>query len=270
MFALVTLLGGLDVSKLLVPHLENSKLIIHKKSHSSNGYDYLLYGHRKFDHYNFLTVREGVLSICPSLNNRTQSLEDHSGFLLDTYLISKRTSSVDDDGWISNITRYQSCILHDTVLGRMWLIGDSISASPLWYGIESDHYNDESHLEKKFIATTDLIAALRLDFKQLTPLGPGQVVLIDEATMEIIYISTRNQNHHSHKETKHHIKYSHRIDSLPYIETYAMKLFSAALNSLHQSIGYNASKNEASRVVTEVDETSPSSSLLQCASNALG
>ena len=132
-----------------------------------------------------------------------------------------------------------SCILHDTSRQKLWLMSDYVGSMPLWYSIHAPHYDymerkgsDESHSKDdkgKFIVTTDFISAVRLGFRQITPLGPGQVVLISSSSLEIISVYQRNaRNNQADKTTNHN---RNNVYTNP--DYYATNLLSASLRSLH-------------------------------------
>lgn len=161
--------------------------------------------HNVYDAHNsdFIVHSGGVLSICVSATN----------------IFVNQNASVHSP---SN----EACVLYDISSQQVELFADIAAVTPVWYSVTSCHY----------IVTTDLLAAVAMGFRYITPLGPGMHIAIDGISREIVHMNHWQDHHRS--EGDYDVK----------------DLFYAAERSL--------SSHDIS--TTELDVTDASSLLMEC------
>ena len=163
-------------------------------------------------------------------------------------------------------TNQHSCTLFDNRHMAVLLVSDKVGAVPLWYALSSDYA----------VATTDLIGAQRLGFNMsLTPLGPGQSILLDLARDQVDFVqwSPRELLHKPPREAG-------RESLKMHLQVHAKQLFDAAKRALMSSVralegGAVSSSSSAPAPsvpvypLLEVDPTEAASLILDCAGSAL-
>jgi hypothetical protein len=279
MFTLLTTL--LSFSNVFLSHLKNSNLKL-IRTEVYDVFAHVTYGIDNTDDNTFsnnedvitLKMRDGISCMCTyypgqqlvdtNINNHTfiKDIEGTIDYLITSYIENDRPNEY----WDIN-PQFYSCTLMDGFNKNVWLISDTVGSSPLWYALPTanhpvGHPNDSSFCS--FIITSDLIAAKRLGFNHLTPLGSGQLISIDITSNEIISFNnwkSKLNNLYNNKE----------IEFVNDLKFYTYKIFSTALNLISKvNISNNSnSNNKDSLIVLELDNTDISSIFTYCAIDSL-
>lgn len=219
----------------------------------------LNWGSTSFKEHNFLAYSDGVLS--------------QHFFSTDHILIACTSSSDESEVNVAQTMAGQggchgrfsmdhaeySCILLNSIDNSLCLVTDSVGSMPLWYAFDDLTASPEESAQQ-YIVTTDLLAAARFGFKNISPLGPGQAMKIDLSSNEITSLTHWGARAATAHNADVLINY-HLVDSTLYSKT----LFSAAMHS----IDAHAGDSKETVYFTEVDALHPSSLLLDCISDAL-
>jgi len=228
---------------------------------SDENFDLAVLGRSSVPHASeiFLGVKQ-ISCVCTTRSSvearfadETNHFEDDIVYSYTQFIESNRSNSGTSDWFPEDLTD-ASCILFDSKRNYLWLISDLVGASPIWYSIHHSMYNPTTQTtdSNRIVATTDLILALRLGYKQPTPLAAGQIVAIDLDHMEIIRLQFRDARR--------------RIDKYANPEYYAYNLLSSSM----QVIDMYMNLSENSSILVENDRSEPSSVLLECTLNSLG
>ena len=230
-------------------------------------------------HYNATAVHKNITCNCIKSFGSSTGLSAESSAargLLEEYLQFTQRKEGDknkNEGYSafsphSTLNADASCTIYDFTRKEVWMISDWVGSTPIWYSIHHSQYTEqrESSLhtqaipqEPRLIVTTDLISAVKLGFKQPTPLGPAQVICINLYNFEIQHISRRNVF------TTREQKEKYKLTNPDY---YADRLVSASLQAL--SSPPVQLSNFSVPVSIEVDRTASISILLQCSLSSLG
>ena len=247
-----------------VSHLSHLGYVLHS-AELLNNFGYVQYGIASgFDKMDAVRVANGdrLTGMCASSlsNHSLSSTTSMMTSLFDTYI------SLDGNQplayWPTRPLAEASCVLVDESKQIMWLISDTLGSTPLWYSLDSMP-NTEVTTKNIFIVTSDFIGARRLGFKHLTPLGPGQLLAIDTANLDILGMSQWQSDVLRFTQVSKSF-----VRNLP--ETYSKRLFAKSLDvvyNTHKTLMKNTHRNN---IVIELDTTDSSSLMLECAVNALG
>lgn len=203
-------------------------------------------------------VNDSISCICsPSSSVRTRDVYQilqAENEIIRRYIdyTSNGNNEYSTTGWFPFFLTDVSCSLFDSKTNHLWLISDLVGASPIWYSIQHSLYNSTTKNAGKgqIIATTDLILAVLLGFKQPTPLGAGQIVVIDLEHLEVILTGFRDSRR--------------RVGKYENPEYYAYNLLASSMSSLESILEMNSS------ILMEIDRSEPASVLLECSLNCLG
>jgi len=162
-----------------------------------------------------------------------------------------------------------SCTLFDYRRMAVLLVSDKVGAAPLWYALATDYV----------VATTDLIGAQRLGFNMsLTPLGPGQSILLDLTRdhVEFVQWSPRERLHQPPREAdRQSIKMRLQVHTKQLFDA-AKRAFLGSVRALEgrartpsSSSSSSSSSSAPVHPLFEVDPTEAASLLLDCTGSAL-
>ena len=136
-----------------------------------------------------------------------------------------------------------SCVIFDETKSLMWLVGDHAGSTPLWFAFQSDGQHQD------IVITSDLFAAVNLDYSDLTAVGAGLALAFDIFSFELVAMNHWSQSHQD--ETFHE-------PELEMASSWSASILDSAKSAL--SI-YNSS----TLLLTELDLLDASSILLECA-----
>ncbi len=209
------------------------------------------YGSGTSDGDHGLVTADGVTCQCTSVPGQaTKRLNFKSQYLIDVYVQNGRLHNVspelslDGDGY--------TCILLDEEKHNIWLVGDPIGNSPIWYSFNQSSADNKE--QATFLVTTDYIMASKLGFIDLKVLQPNYMLSANLAT---------NQVHHYliklNRQQSHYIIQNIQNDLL---DMYSHQL----LASLMTVIDTDAESN----VFMEFDNSAPTAAFIDCAYESLG
>jgi hypothetical protein len=202
------------------------------------------------DLFNFDFVTYGSSPKKPDLAFSASSLtivcsnpSEEAQFILKSYYEDNLISAKEDPlSWTINKPNI-SCLLLDRPQKLLWLIGDHVGASPLWFSFRPNKGQQE------IIVTSDLFAAVSLGYTDLTAVGPGLSLAIDLQSYEISSINHWSQFHPGSASNE------------PQLENASE--WSAAILASAQKVVSDSVLSPL--LATELDLLDPSSILLECA-----
>lgn len=232
----------------LSSHLSVLKMEMYDSHLNNHGFDEMSYGYQYAEHGRpqHSTQSYDITCLC-SISDGSYSAK----VVYEALIIKDYNTNVGRQDWTPNHNGTFTCTIHDSIRNVLWLASDLAGSSPIWYSMDTVENG------RRIIATTDLVLAVALDFKQPTPLGPGQIIAIDLSTMDIIRIL------HSKNRLS-----SHQFTSMEYYATHLLGSAMATVYPLRQGAADDNDSNV--QIVIEIDPSQPSSRLLECATTALG
>jgi len=149
---------------------------------------------------------------------------------------------------------FASIVIYDHLENKLHLYSDIIGAHPIWFAWNRGTQRNNIDI----IVSNDYIGIRRSGFTEITALGAGQYACLDVKTNSVFSMASRKKI--LFRQENKEILLSGDVGS------YAMKLFSTAIDALDQSINGGSFYN----ITIEVDRSKDFSSLLRCSLDAVG
>ena len=230
-----------------------------------------------------------LVTTCASSPFRESSQE--ALYALTNFAGNESSPTVDDFPFIHTFP----CLAFQEGSGYLWISSDRIGSIPIWYAFENG----------QLMVSSDLLVAYWAGFTEPSALGPGQVMLVDTKTNEIISITTNTREPILEEQSVNISTYTsqksdtYTADRIPLarpphaqaqtsiLEVYARRVAMIGMNSIKKALlSYNMSglsrlsddslthsgSNEdppPSVLTLEVDRIDDSSVYLECMFSAL-